>query len=108
MLVTSVVVFEIIPRSPNLRTKLPNEDGNMQLKSPTYIKVSADIAERRIQSALRRNTAADRIYQLGDKLLAFSDLYKALVGLSVFMHGKEQIINIQATEGNYQQMFIAF
>lgn len=80
----------------------------MQLQSSTYLEVSTGIAETRVQSALRRNAAADLIYPLGDKILVSSDLHKTLIGPFVVLNVQGRMITIQTREEKYRQMFSVF
>ena len=109
-LVPSLLAFGITPRFPIISTDLPTQSERMRLLATAQMEMNAIVAERRVQAALTRQIppAADRVYQLGDEVLVFSEQDKNWLGPFVVMHVQGRMITIQNREGTYRQMFNAF
>lgn len=109
-LVPSKLVFGITPRFPIISTDLPNQRNRMAALARAQMEMNSIVSERRVQSALTKEIppAANRTYQLGERVLVFSELSKCWEGPYTVIHVLGRMVTVSSIDGSYRQTFNAF
>jgi transposase InsO family protein len=106
-LVPSLLVFGVVPRFPMLSTDLPNQKERMAAISLAKMEMNSIIAERRVNTALRKNapSSVDYVFAVDDEVLVFRERTNSWTGPFKILKVNDKILTVQSMDKMYQSDF---